>query len=63
MLVPTVTLPKSADAGVTASWPCVAPVPARAIFSVAFEASELMEMLPLALPADNGVNATLKVTL
>ena len=63
MLVPTVTLPKSLDTGDTASWPGAVPVPARDIVRVGVEASELMEMLPLALPADDGAKITLKVTL
>jgi hypothetical protein len=63
LLVPTVTLPKSVDVGVTANWPCAIPVPARDIVIVEFEALELMEMLPLALPPDSGVNVAAKVTL
>jgi len=63
LLVPTVTLPKSSDVGVTANWPCAVPVPARDIVMVEFNALELTEKLPLALPADCGANVAVKVTL
>ena len=63
LLVPTVTLPKSVDVGVTANWPCAIPVPTRDIVIVEFEALEPMEMLPLALPPDWGANVVPKVTL
>ena len=38
-------------------------MPARGMISVGVDASELMEILLLALPADKGANVTLKVTL
>jgi len=63
LLVPTVTLPKSVDVGVTANWPCATAVPARDIVIVEFEALEPMEMLPLTLPPDCGTNVAPKVTL
>jgi hypothetical protein len=63
LLVPTVTLPKSVEAGVTANWPCAVPEPARGIVIVEFEALEPMEMLPLALPPDSGAKVAVKVTL
>ena len=45
------------------SWPWAVPEPARGMISVGVEASELMEILLLALPADRGAKVTLKVTL
>ena len=63
MLVPTVTLPKSVDVGVTTNRPCAVPEPARDIVIVEFEALEPMEMRPLTLPADSGANVAVKVTL
>jgi len=63
LLVPTVTLPKSVEAGVTANWPCAVPEPASGIVTVEFEASEAMEILLLTLPADIGANVAVKVTL
>jgi len=63
LLVPTVTLPKSVEAGVTANWPCAVPEPARDIVIIEFEALEPMEMLPLVLPPDSGANVAVKVTL
>jgi len=63
LLVPTVTLPKSVEAGVTANWPCAVTEPARDIVIVEFEALEPIEMLPLTLPANSGANVAVKVTL
>jgi hypothetical protein len=63
LLVPTVTLPKSVDVGVTANWPCAVPAPARDIVIVEFEALEPMEMLPLTRPVNCGANVAVKVTL
>jgi hypothetical protein len=63
LLVPTVTLPKSTDVGVTDNWPCAIPEPASDIVIVELEALELTEMLALALPADCGANVAVKVTL
>jgi hypothetical protein len=63
LLVPTVTLPKSANVGVTANWPCAVPAPAMDIVIVEFEALEPMEMLPLTLPVNCGANVAVKVTL
>ena len=47
----------------TVNWPCAVAVPANPIVSFGLSASELTETLPAALPPDNGVNVTLKVTL
>lgn len=63
-LVPTTTLPIPRVAGVAVSCPvAVVPVPERAIVSVGLEAFEVIETLPLALPADCGAKITLNGTL
>jgi hypothetical protein len=63
-LLPTSTLPRSMLVGFTVSCPTAAvPVPDRGIVRVGFEALDVIVRLPLALPADDGVNETLKVTL
>ena len=63
-LVPTTTLPRSMVVGLTASCPTAAvPVPDRGMVRVGFEALDVMVRLPLATPADDGVNETLKVAL
>ena len=56
-------MPKLKLVGFTANWPDGVPVPDNEIFSVVFDASEIMATFPLSLPADSGVNTTLKVTL
>ena len=63
VLVPTVTLPKFAEVGETASWPCAVPVPAWRIVSVAFVASELTVIVPVVLLAVCGAKVVLKVRL
>ena len=62
-LFPTVTLPKPRLVGLAPSVPGVTPVPDRGMVRVGFEALEVMVRLPLALPADDGANDTLKVAL
>jgi hypothetical protein len=62
-LEPTVTLPKLSDAGETANWPGVVPVPEKAMDSGELDAFETTETLPLAEPALVGVKVTVKVTL
>ena len=62
-LFPTVTLPKLRLVGLSPNVPGVTPVPDRGMVRVGFEALEVMVRLPLALPADDGANETLKVAL
>ena len=63
-LVPTTTLPRSMVVGATASCPTAAvPVPDKEMVRVGFEALDVMVRLPLALPADDGANDTLKLVL
>jgi hypothetical protein len=66
LFCPTVRLPKLSEEGFGLSVPAEAmlvPVPDRATVTVGSEASEVMVTLPVAFPADNGANATLKVAL
>jgi hypothetical protein len=62
-LFPTVTLPKLRLVGFAPSVPGVTPVPDSGMVRVGFEALDVIVRLPLALPADDGVNETLKVAL
>jgi len=62
-LLPTVTLPKLRLAGLAPSVPGVTPVPDKGMFSVGLEALDVIVTLPMALPADEGANETLKVAL
>ncbi len=62
LLVLTVTLPKLKLLGLMLSWPGAVAVPDR-VMDGEEAASEVMAMLPLAAPAVNGVNVTLKVKL
>ena len=63
-LLPTSTLPRFMVVGLTASCPTAAvPLPESGMVSVGFEASDVIVRLPLALPADDGANETLKVAL
>ncbi len=62
-LLPTVTLPKLRLVGLAPSEPGVTPVPDNGMVRVGFDASDEIVTLPLALPADNGANATVKVAL
>ena len=62
-LFPTVTLPKLRLVGLAPSVPGMTPVPDKGMVRVGFEALDEMVMLPLALPADDGVNETVKLTL
>ena len=63
LLLPTVTLPKLRLVGLAPSVPGVTPVPDKGMVRDGFEALEVMVMLPLALPADDGANETVKVAL
>jgi hypothetical protein len=62
-LFPTVTLPKLRLVGFAPSVPGVTPLPDKGMVRVGFEALDVIVRLPLALPADEGVNETLKVAL
>lgn len=62
-MLPTVTLPKLRLVGFDPSAPGVTAVPDNGIVRVGFEAVEAMVTLPLTLPADVGVNVTVKVAL
>jgi hypothetical protein len=62
-LASTITLPNASVAGVTVSRPGAAPVPDKAMLSVAFDASEMMARLPLTAPAVVGAKVAVKVTL
>ena len=62
-LLPTVTLPKLRLVGFDPSAPGAIPVPDNGMFRVGLEALEVIVTLPLALPADVGVNVTVKVAL
>jgi len=63
LVAPTTTLPKFIVAGETINWPEPVPSPDSFTFKAEFEALELTETLPLAVPPVFGVNVTLKVTL
>jgi hypothetical protein len=62
-LFPTVTLPKLRLVGFAPSVPGVTPLPDKGMVRLGFEALDVIVRLPLALPADDGVNETLKVAL
>lgn len=63
-VVDTATLPKLRLVGFDPSAPADAvPVPESEIVSVGFEALDVTVTLPLAAPADVGLNETLKVVL
>jgi len=62
-LLPTVTLPKLRLVGFDPSAPGVTAVPESGMVRVGFEAFDVTVRLPVALPADCGANATVKVAL
>ena len=62
-LVPTVTLPKPRLVGARANCPAAIPVALKGIARFGLEASEVMDRVPLTLPAAAGVKVTLKVKL
>ena len=62
-MLPTVTLPKLRLVGFDPSAPGVTAVPDNGMARVGFEAVEVMVTLPVTLPADAGVNVTVKVAL
>jgi hypothetical protein len=63
LLFPVCTFPKLKAVGFAVSVPGVTPVPESARFSVGLEASLVRARVPVALPADAGVNVTIKVVL
>ena len=62
-LLPTITLPKLRLVGFDPSVPGATPVPDNGMVRLGLEAVEVMVTLPLALPADAGVNVTLRLAL
>lgn len=62
-MLPTVTFPKLRVAGFDPSAPGVTAVPDNGMVRFGFEAVEAIVTLPLILPADTGVNVTVKVAL
>ena len=62
-LLPTVTLPKLRLVGFDPSAPGATPMPDNGMVRVGLEAFEVTVTLPLTLPADPGVNLTVKVAL
>jgi hypothetical protein len=63
-LVPTTTLPRPRVVGVTVSCPAAAvPVPDSGMVSVGLDAFEVIVTLPITVPADAGVNVTVKLAL
>lgn len=63
-LVPTTTLPRDRLVGETVNCPVtLAPEPDILMLKVAFDAFEVMVMLPLVFPAEAGANVTVKVVL
>jgi len=61
LLVPTTTLPKFTDAGVTPTSPGLVAVPDSAIGTVELEALESMSKVPVWVPAEEGAKLTLNV--
>ena len=59
----TCTLPKARLGGLDPSAPAVTPVPVSGIFSVGFDAFDVIATLPLTAPALAGLNNTLKLAL
>ena len=62
-LLPTVPLPKLRLAGFDPIVPGATPVPDRGTVRLGLGAFEVIVTLPLTLPADAGVNVTLKLAL
>lgn len=60
---PTVTAPKLMLLGFAPKPPGETPVPDNGMVRVGFEAFDVKVTLPLALPADDGLNETLKFAL
>lgn len=63
-MVPTVTLAKLTEAGETANWPDIeVPVPVNETEELGFDPEEVIARLPVSLPAEEGANEALTVTL
>jgi len=62
-LLPTVTLPKLRLVGFELSVPGATPAPDNGMVRAGLEAFEVIVTLPLTLPADAGVNVTVKLAL
>ena len=62
-LFPTITLPKLRLVGFDPNAPGETPVPDKGMVRVGFAEFDVTRTLPLALPADCGVNATVNVAL
>ena len=62
-MLPTITLPKPRLLGLDPNAPDATPVPANGIVRVGLEAVDVIVILPLALPAEDGVKVALKVVL
>jgi hypothetical protein len=62
-LFPTSTLPKPRLVGLAPSVPGKTPAPDTGILKVGLDAFEVIVTAPLMLPAEAGVNATLKLAL
>jgi hypothetical protein len=62
-LEPSVTFPKFRVAGVSVTWPTVAPVPKRAMFNCESDALDKMARVPEIEPGAVGENTTLNVRL
>jgi hypothetical protein len=63
LLVPTTTLPKLKLPGTMLNRPAAPPVADNGMLGIALEASDVNEMLPLALPPVLGLKVTSKVKL
>ena len=62
-LFPIVTLPKLRLVGLAPRPPGETPIPDRGMLSVGFEALDVMVTLPVLLPAEDGLNKTVKFAL
>ena len=62
-MLPTVTLPKLRLVGFDPTAPSATPVPDNGMVRLGLDAFEVTVTLPLTLPADAGVNVTLKLAL
>ena len=62
-MLPTITVPKLRLLGLDPNAPGATPVPANGIVRVGLDAFDEIVTLPVTLPADGGVNVTLKLAL
>ena len=63
LFLPTVTLSKLRLLGSAPNPPGVTPIPDRGMVRLGFDPLDVMAMLPLALPAEDGLNNTVKFAL